>query len=771
MTNNIQKTNVTDGLQLDLELTTLSFIKDYNPVILAYTFRIFKNFNFEKCIAFLIDKSTVRYLLLAGIDEVSSVKEKFKRTTTLTTPSETKLEISRLKKSLERSKKILFSQGEELAKNEYVSNCNSLLSVYKFGIKNVANVLPFVSDETIANAIYLQGETKFGLLTFLPKARITRIRLIQKNSNFSYKKKSESINSIIKELNRYLLHPISFGVDPFTLDLKSYKERVIDFLHCYPVKALQNVLEQSPINLIVNSLKILDPIDQFNLLKFCSIEKAKYVFEQYFLSPEINEFSFKAFNKLAREVQRVSAKLETASDVLLDDEKIRTAYTFDDFNKFDEKVWLQLVHDVSLKQIYFATCKARDHESLSAFMEFIKAKSIHIDYQQLDQNYDVTSSEVLDFQNEILEECRRIQDMYDDIELSALEEEIMACHGISKSKKKNGGDENKDRALGQQDFVEVYNHQALMEEIVLGLKDQDARIFQKIQDKGCSKKVVYVPDDYKKRLESLTKAFPNFAQVIEFIQGSFTESYLTSRKIDLPVINLNGNPGIGKSQMIIEFSSMFSLYFNSLPVTSMGDKFELIGAHRTWNNASIGAFAKALLMGGDTSQPCFLIDELCMVKNKGERNLVPTLLNLFESQQSKSVTENFLGIEVDFSGMIIFTTTNNIENLVPALRSRIVSFDIPNPSSEQMELIGSNIYSKYRKEKQLEGFLSEKIPTTCFKLFINEPPRQAKQLLIAAIRHAIQRVDVKSNMKVSLEPSDFQYSSNHSSSKTIGFVH
>jgi hypothetical protein len=771
MINTIQKSQLAENSQLDTELTTLSFIKDYNPVVLIHTFSMFKSFDFEKCIAFLTDKSTVQYLLLAGINEISSLKEKFKKTVTLTNPSDAKLEIARLKKYLERSKNDLLSKSEELAKEDYVGNCHSLLSVYKFGFKNVANVLPFVSDKTIANAMFTHQESKTSLLSFLSEGRVKRIKQLQKNYVSSYTDRSEAINCIIKELNHYLLDPQSFGVDPFTFNLKPYQSRVIDFLYSYSTESLTNALEKTPINLIVNSLKILESFEQYGLLKLCSIEKAKYAFEQYYLNPTADEFSFKAFNKLVRLIQKISNEFKTAPGEEKQSRK-RSAYTFDSLNNFDEKVWRQLVHEVSLKQIYLATCKAREHESMGAFMRFINKESIYIDYQQLDHNYDVAPHEVIDFQNDIIEECRRIQDMYDDVEFSALEAVIMEYHGVSQCSEINGKEEGNAQSSEQkQGFMDVYDHQELMEEVVLGLKESDSKIFQKIQDNGCRKRVVYVPRDYKQRLKILLSKYPNFNDVIKFIEGSFTESFLTNRMMDLPVINLDGEPGVGKSQFIIELSSMFGLSFNSLPVTSMGDKFELIGAHRTWNNASIGAFAKALLLEGDTYQPCFLIDELCLVKNKGERNLVPTLLSIFESEQSKSVTENFLGIEIDFSGILIFTTTNNLENLVPALRSRLVSFSVPKPSPEQMKLIGLNIYSSYLKEKNLDSFLSEKIPFTCYELFIIETPRKAKQVIIAAVRNALQRVDAKSKVSVSLEPSDFKQSANSIAPKTIGFVH
>ena len=525
--------------------------------------------------------------------------------------------------------------------------------------------------------------------------------------------------------------------------------------------------------MLIDALKVLEPYEQYKLLKNCDISKSNYVFEKYTKRPNYREANFKVLNKivrtielLAREQHKISLNRDNNNT-----EGLKSAGTFYQINTFDKQVWRQLINEVSLKQIYCATCKARKHSSMSDFMSFLKKESIQIAYSELDKKMEVYSHEILDFQDQIIDECKRIESTYRDIELTALEAEIMMFHSKTNKLKTVSVETTVERTKNLEQSVEVYNHDELMEEIILGLKENDEKTFQKIQSKGNKKKLVYVPSDFNQKLDELAKEFPNFLSVINFLRGVLAESFLTQQPLDLPVINLDGPAGIGKSLFVKCFTSSFNLSFNSIPVTSMGDKFELMGANRTWNNASLGACAKALLLKGDTFSPCFLIDELCLVRSAGERNIVPTLLGLFESEQSKSLTENFLGISVDFSGLVIFTTTNDIANLLPALRSRIVSFSIKEPSREQMKTIAENIYSKYRNERSLENFIAESIPASCVTFYLNLPPRQAKQALIAAIRNAIQRFDVNSRIPVSLAPKDFEIQENFSSPSPLGFIH
>jgi ATP-dependent Lon protease len=149
---------------------------------------------------------------------------------------------------------------------------------------------------------------------------------------------------------------------------------------------------------------------------------------------------------------------------------------------------------------------------------------------------------------------------------------------------------------------------------------------------------------------------------------------------------------------------------------------------------------------------------------------VPTLLGFFETEQRKSLLENFLDVEVDFSGFIIFTTTNNIENLTPALKSRIVSFTVEKPSPEQMKIIGQNIYQKHIQERDLQEILANKIPLQCENHYLDVVPRQAKQIIESAIRKAIQRYDVNNPELISLGIHDFVSVFNNQSNH-IGFIH
>ncbi|GHE78306.1 AAA family ATPase [Thalassotalea profundi] len=762
-------------IKLDKEITSLDFIRNYHPVVIRHALSNFPNLDLDTCLAYVSNKTVIRYLLLCDVNDVYSLKDKYKRNLTTATPSSCKLEVSKLKKALRKSKNILLSRGQKLAVGLNCRSFSDIRDLAEYGYENLKNVLPSIPDSALADLIGFQDNTDL-LLECLPASRIKTIKQLSQKQMGINKDTHSTLTLIAFELKQYLLKPDLYGSDPYTFTLKTYQEKVLEFLYMMPEEVRRLGISSVRDEWVVAALKVLEPFEQFRFLSIFENETANRVFDLYKTKPSFHEVGFKYLNKIVKAicVGAKAYKLKQES-VPIDLEESKIPFNFHRLNDYSSQVWEELIDDVTEKLIYCATCFCRNDVSMNNFNDFLNAKDRQINYQKFDNTIEVTEIEALDFQDKIIGECERIKAFIDDVNFSALENEIMKFHGISDESLERVPVTQEqvlypDEECSEPETIEVYNHDDLMTNIMLGLKEHDEKIFNQIQAKGNKKRIVKVPSDFIVRLNDLATSFPNCAHIVEYLRGVMTEAFLTSKPINLPVINLDGEPGCGKSQFVLEFAKLFELESTSLPVTSMGDKFELIGAHRTWNNASIGAFAKAMLLDGETYNQCFLIDELCQVKNSGERNLVPTLLGFFETEQRKSLLENFLDVEVDFSGFIIFTTTNNIENLTPALKSRIVSFTVEKPSPEQMKIIGQNIYQKHIQERGLQEILANKIPLQCENHYLDVVPRQAKQIIESAIRKAIQRYDVNNPELISLGIHDFVSVFNNQSNH-IGFIH
>lgn len=100
-------------------------------------------------------------------------------------------------------------------------------------------------------------------------------------------------------------------------------------------------------------------------------------------------------------------------------------------------------------------------------------------------------------------------------------------------------------------------------------------------------------------------------------------------------------------------------------------------------------------------QPLILLDELCMARDNSSDSVIQPLYALFDREQRKSFKEHYLDLSLNLSGALIITTTNNIEKLKPALKSRLVNFAINPPNTQQMRKIVQTMFTEMLIELEL----------------------------------------------------------------------
>ena len=157
------------------------------------------------------------------------------------------------------------------------------------------------------------------------------------------------------------------------------------------------------------------------------------------------------------------------------------------------------------------------------------------------------------------------------------------------------------------------------------------------------------------------------------------------RTLSLPVINLQGPPGIGKTQFIKALAKTLHLEFFSINAAAMSGRFELSGGNPQYMDADLGMIGQIMCYEAKSFQPILLIDELCMARDNQHDSIIQPLYSFFDREQRKCFKENFLNLELDLSGAIVFTTTNDFKQLKPALKSRLVNIDIKTPTPQQMQ--------------------------------------------------------------------------------------
>ncbi|PCI58513.1 MAG: hypothetical protein COB35_13650, partial [Gammaproteobacteria bacterium] len=166
-----------------------------------------------------------------------------------------------------------------------------------------------------------------------------------------------------------------------------------------------------------------------------------------------------------------------------------------------------------------------------------------------------------------------------------------------------------------------------------------------------------------------------------------------------------------------------------------------------------------------TFQPLILIDELCMARDNTSDSVIQPLYSLFDREQRKCFKEHYLALELDLSGTLIITTTNNFEQLKPALKSRLVNFEIKPPTKKQMHGIVATLYNESLTELALTPYFKPELPSTVLSLLAKTSPRVAKEEIRLAIGQACSRA--KQNAKITLDVNDFNTAKFKNSTKTL----
>jgi ATP-dependent Lon protease len=125
-------------------------------------------------------------------------------------------------------------------------------------------------------------------------------------------------------------------------------------------------------------------------------------------------------------------------------------------------------------------------------------------------------------------------------------------------------------------------------------------------------------------------------------------------------------------------------------MATMTSGFVLSGTDRKWGQAAPGVVVKAMLDAGE-GFPIIILDEIDKASGNSWNVLGP-LYTLLDPAMATKFTDEFLGFELDCSGISFIATANEKQNIPEPLLDRFQVFDIAPPSREQLDVIVRNIY-------------------------------------------------------------------------------
>jgi ATP-dependent Lon protease len=164
------------------------------------------------------------------------------------------------------------------------------------------------------------------------------------------------------------------------------------------------------------------------------------------------------------------------------------------------------------------------------------------------------------------------------------------------------------------------------------------------------------------------------------------------------VIGIQGSMGVGKTKFIKDgIAKVINFPMAFIPLGGVSDSSYLKGHLYTYEGSTYGKITEELIKA-KTMNPIFLFDELDKVSNSVYgKEIINTLIHITDATQNEKFNDKYIEeIDLDLSKSIIFFTFNDINNINPILRDRMI-------------IISVNKYTREDKLKLVKHSLLETI--------------------------------------------------------------
>jgi len=198
----------------------------------------------------------------------------------------------------------------------------------------------------------------------------------------------------------------------------------------------------------------------------------------------------------------------------------------------------------------------------------------------------------------------------------------------------------------------------------------------------------------KSVVNNLNKSHYGLNEVKEKIEDYINIKNINGN-ISSPIICLVGPPGVGKTTITSSIANALNREFYKISVGGLNDSSELIGNRRTYLGALPGKIIQALKKC-NTNNPVILIDEVDKMVKDYKGDPASTLLDILDSTQNKTFTDNYIEEPFDLSDVLFILTANNLE-------------DIPYTLYDRLEVIELSSYTVFEKVDIAKKYILPKI--------------------------------------------------------------
>jgi hypothetical protein len=179
--------------------------------------------------------------------------------------------------------------------------------------------------------------------------------------------------------------------------------------------------------------------------------------------------------------------------------------------------------------------------------------------------------------------------------------------------------------------------------------------------------------------EDVTRELDNKLSLIKFTKNSYFK---------LPPILLVGPPGCGKTYFAKRLAEIAGVHHLLVSCGSVSNGILLNGLEQTWANGDSNNLLKAIATWKEAN-PLFILDEIDKTADHKDGSFKDALLPFLEPSTAKSMLDNFLMTNVDYSYCNWIATANDISLLSSPLLSRFIVLKFPKPMREHTSIIAN----------------------------------------------------------------------------------
>lgn len=233
-------------------------------------------------------------------------------------------------------------------------------------------------------------------------------------------------------------------------------------------------------------------------------------------------------------------------------------------------------------------------------------------------------------------------------------------------------------------------------------------------------KYIQIDPEKTKKIEGLKDKYPNMIEVIDYILMNIKASSIRKNKeISFKPIVLVGGPGCGKSSFTAELCQLImDKPALKLDLGNSVANFTLSGSDPSFKLARHGLIIEAMFSDKDghpLKNPIIHLDELDKIKHEATYSVESVFYSMLEKSNSKRFFDNYIGINVDASGINYIFTANHLETIPEAIINRLKVFKIADYTYKQLkDNVLNNFYEKWlsnnnMRREFLPAVLSEEI--------------------------------------------------------------